>query len=248
MVLHTVSGGQAVSKRDPGGKGSQQFSRSRYVVYNIPRNQSGLLRGSSQGLRRRFCMASMAVFVYERPCKPRLNGVKEKFHEQKKDKRLKRLRVVDSHTGGEPTRIIVSGGPALAARTMAERLEEFRREHDYLRHALVNEPRGSEVIVGALLCEPANAGSAAGVIYFNNVGYLGMCVHGTIGLVVTLSHLGRIGAGMHQIESPVGTVAATLHGTGEVTVDNVPSFRHLRDVAVEVPGHGEIRGDVAWGG
>src|SRR4029077_8450311 len=101
--------------------------------------------------------------------------------------RLKRVRVVDSHSGGEPTRIVVSGGPPLSAGTMAQRLEEFQLQHDYLRHALVNEPRGSEVIVGALLCEPANSGSAAGVFYFNNVGYLGMCVHGTIGLVVTLA-------------------------------------------------------------
>src|SRR6478609_12022572 len=123
--------------------------------------------------------------------------------------RIKRVRVVDSHTGGEPTRIIVSGGPALPRTAMSAQLEGFRRDHDYLRHALVNEPRGSDVVVGALLCEAANAGSIAGVIYFNNVGYLGMCVHGTIGLVVTLSYLGKIGVGDHKIETPVGTVTAT---------------------------------------
>jgi 4-hydroxyproline epimerase len=109
--------------------------------------------------------------------------------------RIERVRVVDSHTGGEPTRIIVAGGPKLPCGTMALRLEEFRRQHDYLRRALVNEPRGSEVIVGALLCDPVNPGSTAGIIYFNNVGYLGMCVHGTIGLIVTLSFLGKIGLG-----------------------------------------------------
>jgi 4-hydroxyproline epimerase len=155
---------------------------------------------------------------------------------------------VDSHTGGEPTRIVVSGGPSLSAGTMAKRLEEFRLQHDYLRHALVNEPRGSQVIVGALLCEPANSGSAAGVLYFNNVGYLGMCVHGTIGLVVTLAHLRKIGAGDHKIDTPVGTVTATLHDSGEVSVANVPSRRIAKQVGVHVPGHGTVRGDIAWGG
>jgi 4-hydroxyproline epimerase len=131
---------------------------------------------------------------------------------------------------------------------MAQRLEEFRAEHDYLRHALVNEPRGSEVTVGALLCEPANRESAAGVLYFNNVGYLGMCVHGTMGLVVTLCHLGKIGVGDHKIETPVGTVTATLHDSGEVSVANVPSRRTAKQVGVHVPGHGMVRGDIAWAG
>ena len=131
---------------------------------------------------------------------------------------------------------------------MSGRLEEFRRDHDYLRHALVNEPRGSAVIVGALLCEPTNPGSAAGVIFFNNVGYLGMCGHGTIGLLVTLSHLGRIGLGEHKIDTPVGTVTATLHDGGAVTVANTPSRRTAKCVAAHVPGYGTVRGDIAWGG
>src|SRR5262249_55902636 len=118
--------------------------------------------------------------------------------------RIKRVRAVDSHTGGEPTRIIISGGPELRGGDMSAQLEAFRRDHDYLRHALVNEPRGSEVIVGGLLCAPVNPGSAAGIIFFNNVGYLGMCVHGTIGLMVTLKHLGKIGVGEHRIDTPVG--------------------------------------------
>jgi len=161
---------------------------------------------------------------------------------------LKRTRVVDSHTGGEPTRIIVEGGPELTAATMSLRLEEFRRDYDYLRRALVNEPRGSDVVVGAMITEPVNEGSTAGVIYFNNVGYLGMCVHGTIGLIVTLSHLGRIGLGEHGIDTPVGTVRATLHESGEVTVANVPSRRTAKQVGVHVPGYGTVRGDIAWGG
>ena len=164
------------------------------------------------------------------------------------DRSLARIRVVDSHTGGEPTRIIVAGGPNLPQPTMTARLDEFRRHYDHLRHALVNEPRGSEVIVGALVTAAVNQGSVAGVIYFNNVGYLGMCVHGTIGLIVTLSYLGRISIGEHKIDTPVGTVTATLHDTGEVTVANVPSRRTASRVGIHVPGYGTVRGDIAWGG
>ncbi|MDP3223501.1 MAG: proline racemase family protein, partial [Rubrivivax sp.] len=157
-------------------------------------------------------------------------------------------RLIDSHTGGEPTRLLVSGGPDLGRGSMAERLRQFRQHHEHWRRALVNEPRGNDVLVGALLCEPVDPASACGVIFFNNVGYLGMCGHGTIGLVATLLHLGRLVAGQHRIETPVGTVQATLHGDGSVTVANVPAFRHARQVAVDVPGHGRLHGDVAWGG
>jgi 4-hydroxyproline epimerase len=160
----------------------------------------------------------------------------------------RRVRVIDSHTGGEPTRLVVSGGPDLGAGSLSDRLETFRTQHDDFRSAVVNEPRGSDVIVGALLCEPVSPTSIAGVVFFNNVGYLGMCGHGTIGLVVTLAHLGRIGPGQHQIETPVGTVSAILHETGEVTVNNLPSYRIAKHVPVEVPGFGKVHGDVAWGG
>jgi 4-hydroxyproline epimerase len=158
-----------------------------------------------------------------------------------------RVRVIDSHTGGEPTRVVIAGGPDLGRGDMAERLERFRTHHDTFRSAIVNEPRGSDVIVGALLCEPVDPASAAGVIFFNNVGYLGMCGHGTIGLIVTLAYLGRIRPGEHKIETPVGVVGAVLHETGEVTVHNVPSHRLAANVAVEIR-HGLIYGDVAWGG
>ena len=162
--------------------------------------------------------------------------------------RLQRVHVVDSHTGGEPTRIVVAGGPPFRSQSIEGRLDEFRKDHDGLRRALVSEPRASEVVVGALLCEPAKPGSAAGVIFFNNVGYLGMCVHGTIGLIVTLAYLEKIGTGEHRIDTPVGTVSATLLGQGEVSVANVPSMRTAKRVSVHVPGHGTVRGDVAWGG
>jgi 4-hydroxyproline epimerase len=161
---------------------------------------------------------------------------------------MRRLKAIDSHTGGEPTRVIVSGFPSLGNGTMAERMQRFKTEFDHYRSAIVNEPRGNDAIVGALLCEPADPANAAGVIYFNNVGYLGMCGHGTIGLMVTLAHLGRIQPGTHRIETPVGTVEATLHKNNEVSVANVASYRHAANVAVDVPGLGVIKGDIAWGG
>jgi len=156
--------------------------------------------------------------------------------------------VIDSHTGGEPTRVVISGGPDLGTGPLSERLERFRSQHDNFRSAVVNEPRGSDVIVGALLCDPVDPVSAAGVIFFNNVGYLGMCGHGTIGLVATLSFMNRIEPGEHHIETPVGTVSAVLHRNGEVTVNNVASYRLAANVEVEVPSYGKVHGDVAWGG
>jgi 4-hydroxyproline epimerase len=161
---------------------------------------------------------------------------------------MERIRIVDSHTGGEPTRVVVEGGPDLGGGSLKQRLERFRRDHDRYRSAIVNEPRGSDVMVGALLLKPEDPSAAAGVIYFNNVGYLGMCGHGTIGLVVTLAHLGRISQGKLRIETPVGLVGAELHEGSRVSVQNVRSYRFATGVSVEVPGHGAVRGDVAWGG
>ena len=161
---------------------------------------------------------------------------------------LQRVQTVDSHTAGEPTRVVIAGGPDLGGGAMAERLERFRRDHDAFRSAIVNEPRGSDVLVGALLQEPVDPAAAAGVLFFNNVGMLGMCGHGTIGLVRTLQYLGRIEPGRHRIETPVGPVEAELMGDGRVSVRNVPAYRHRKGVRVEVPGHGAVTGDVAWGG
>jgi 4-hydroxyproline epimerase len=160
----------------------------------------------------------------------------------------RRIHIVDSHTGGEPTRVVIEGGPPLGARSLAERLARFRDEFDRFRSAIVNEPRGSDAVVGALLCEPVDPSCSAGVIFFNNAGYLGMCGHGTMGLVVTLAYLGRIGLGTHRIETPVGVVQAHLHAGGEVTVSNVASYRTQANVSVEVDGFGTVTGDVAWGG
>lgn len=161
---------------------------------------------------------------------------------------MKKISVIDSHTGGEPTRIVIAGGPDLGGGTVAEQLKIFRERHDDFRSAVVNEPRGSDVLVGALLVPPADNSCVCGVIFFNNVGCLAMCGHGTIGLVVTLAHLGKIKPGEHKIETCVGVVAATLHPNGEVSVANVPSYRKSKSVTVDVPGIGKISGDVTWGG
>jgi 4-hydroxyproline epimerase len=161
---------------------------------------------------------------------------------------IQKVRIIDSHTGGEPTRLAISGGPNLGTGSLADRLSRLRAEHDEFRSSVVNEPRGSDVMVGALLCEPTDPSCAAGVIFFNNVGYLGMCGHGTIGLIASLAHIGRIGTGEHRIETPVGVVTATLHESGDVTISNVPSYRKAAKVVVEVPAYGKICGDVAWGG
>ncbi len=171
---------------------------------------------------------------------------------------MQRIHTVDSHTGGEPTRVVVSGGPELGAGTVAGRLKVLRERHDSFRSTVVNEPRGSAVLVGAWLCEPSDQSCVAGVVFFNNVGYLGMCGHGTIGLIVTLAHLGRIQPGEHRIETAVGVVTARLNTDGSVSVENVPSFRQAKAVTIEVPSAGgasgtarpamAITGDVAWGG
>jgi 4-hydroxyproline epimerase len=161
---------------------------------------------------------------------------------------MKTLNFIDSHTGGEPTRLVVSGGPDLGTGTLTERFRNLREHHDDWRAGVVTEPRGSDVVVGALLCEPDNPECVAAVIFFNNVGYLGMCGHGTIGLVVSLAYLGKIGAGSHKIQTPAGVVEATLNGDGSVSVRNVPAYRYQHAVTVDIPGHGPLAGDVAWGG
>jgi 4-hydroxyproline epimerase len=161
---------------------------------------------------------------------------------------MKSIRIIDSHTGGEPTRLVIEGGPELGEGPMAARLARFRAEFDHIRSAVVNEPRGSDTVVGALLCAPHRKECQLGVIFFNNVGYLGMCGHGTIGLVASLAHLGRLEPGVVKIDTPPGPVEARLHENGEVTIGNVPSYRHAHRVRLQVPGAGEVVGDVAYGG
>ena len=159
-----------------------------------------------------------------------------------------RVKVLDSHTGGEPTRLVIEGGPDLGRGPLRERVKIFREQYDRFRTAVVNEPRGSDVMVGALLCEPHEPGCQVGVIFFNNVGYLGMCGHGTIGLVASLAHLGRIRPGKLRIDTPVGPIDAVLHASGEVSFDNVPSYRQTKDLALPLADGGAVPCDLAWGG
>jgi 4-hydroxyproline epimerase len=161
---------------------------------------------------------------------------------------VQRVSVIDTHTGGEPTRVVISGGPELGDGTLAERVAVFRDRHDTFRSAVVNEPRGSDVMVGAILVPPSTDDCAAGVIFFNNVGYLGMCGHGTIGVAIALEHLGRVGPGTHRLDTPVGAVTITLEGRNTVSIDNVESYRLAKNVSVAVPGLRTYVGDVAWGG
>ncbi len=156
--------------------------------------------------------------------------------------------VVDSHTGGEPTRVVLSGGPDLGLGTLAERRARFDAEHADWRDAVVREPRGHAAMVGALLVPPDDPAALVGVIFFNDVGTLGMCGHGAMGVLVTLAHLGRAGPGPHVLDTPVGPVIATLQGEHTVEIANVPAYRHRADVALDVPGVGRVVGDVAWGG
>ena len=161
---------------------------------------------------------------------------------------ITKIHVIDTHTGGEPTRLVIDGFPGLGHGTMAERRTVLAEQFDDWRAATVLEPRGSDVVVGALLCQPVSASSAAGVIFFNNSGYLGMCGHGTIGLIASLAYLGRIQPGEHTIETPVGDIRASLHDDGSVSVHNVPAYRYRHAVQVQVPGIGTVTGDIAWGG
>lgn len=153
------------------------------------------------------------------------------------------MRVIDSHTGGEPTRLIVSGGPTLVGESLAELRADFAARYDHVRRGLMLEPRGNDIIVGAMLTEPKAPGCDHGVIFFNNVGMLGMCGHGTIGVVESLRHLGLVQQGEIKLDTPVGVVTATLHEDHSVSFDNVPAYRYRKDVAC-----GDFVGDIAWGG
>jgi len=158
------------------------------------------------------------------------------------------LKIIDSHTGGEPTRVIVDGCPDLGNGTLAEKREILKANHDWIRTSALLEPRGFPAMVGAVLTEPHAPDCTAGVIFFNNGGYLGMCIHGTIGLAVTLQHMGTITAGSHRIDTPVGVVTVHLNDYGSVSVDNVPCYRYQKNISLEVPNFGSVTGDIAWGG
>jgi 4-hydroxyproline epimerase len=164
------------------------------------------------------------------------------------ERAFERITVIDSHTAGEPTRCVLAGSPSLGNGPLTERLERLRMDYDPWRRAILCEPRGSDVIVGAWILPPDFPDCAAAVIFFNNAGYLGMCGHGTIGVAVTLAHLGRIGPGSHRIQTPVGVVGVQLESPNTATIENVPAYRHIAGAQVQVSGYGNVSGDVAWGG
>jgi 4-hydroxyproline epimerase len=151
---------------------------------------------------------------------------------------MKKIRVIDSHTGG----------PDLGVGPLSERKTIFRDRFDDFRKTVILEPRGNDVLVGALLVPPSDPRCVAGVIFFNNVGYLNMCGHGTIGVGVTLGHLGKITPGRHLLETTVGIVPFEYDGKNRVTLDNVPSYRYSTQVRIPVEGYGMLSGDIAWGG
>ncbi|MGB7262135.1 MAG: proline racemase family protein [Albidovulum sp.] len=158
------------------------------------------------------------------------------------------MHVIDSHTGGEPTRVILDGAPDLGVGPLADRARLLATEHSAFYRSVLLEPRGQPAMVGALLVKPVDPGCVTGVIYFDADAVLGMCGHGTIGLVVTLAHMGRIGIGTHRIETPVGVVEVTLNDANTVTVTNIESRRVHHAASVEVDGLGTVTGDVAYGG
>jgi proline racemase len=131
---------------------------------------------------------------------------------------------------------------------MLERRSRFAAHFDAWRRAIVCEPRGSDVMVGALITEAERADSLAGVIFFNNVGYLGMCGHGTIGVAVALAYAGRVERGRYALDTPAGQVAFELLDDGRVRINNVPSYRYRANVEVQLSTGRRISGDIAWGG
>lgn len=157
-------------------------------------------------------------------------------------------KVIDSHTGGEPTRVIIDGGPDLGSGPISERARLLETKHDKFCRSVLCEPRGYDAMVGALIVTPVEKNCLTGVIFFNTSQNLGMCGHATVGLLVTLYYLGKISVGNYKIETPVGIISAQLHDPNTVSVINVESYRYKKGVSIQVEQYGEITGDIAWGG
>lgn len=160
----------------------------------------------------------------------------------------RKIDVIDSHTGGEPTRVVLHGAPALDASSAADALAKLRARHHGFRRALIDEPRGSDILVGALLLPAFDPASVATILFFNNVDFFAMCGHGTIGVAVTMAHEGTLQPGEHQFDTAAGPIKVTLRDAHRVSLQNVPSYRLQRAARLEVPDIGTVRGDIAWGG
>lgn len=161
---------------------------------------------------------------------------------------LKKIRVIDSHTEGEPTRVIISGVAEPAGDSMSEKREDFAKNLDWVRSAVVCEPRGHDAMVGVMLCEPVEPDCVVGLIFFNNVDVLNGCLHATMGAAVTLMHQGKVSAGTHRLDTPTGVVTVDVSDEGSVTVENVRSYRDQAEVKLTLPRYGEVTGEIAWGG
>jgi proline racemase len=166
------------------------------------------------------------------------------------------IQAVDSHTAAEPTRVITGGLPTIRGATMAEKRDQLRQEHDSIRKSLVLEPRGHDAIVLAFLLPPTRDDADLGVVFANDAGYLGMCGHGSIGLVTTAVAMGLVPAVEPvteiALDTPVGLircrVAVEAGRPKSVTITNVPSFLYRQRVIVDVHGFGKVAADVAYGG
>lgn len=167
-----------------------------------------------------------------------------------------RIQAIDSHTEGEPTRVVTRGLPAVPGDTMLARREWLRENLDDLRTALIHEPRGHEALVMAYLLPPATAGATVGVVFSNSLGYLNMCGHGAIGVATVLVWMGQVAiqepVTRVVLDTPPGAVSLDVHVQDgrpkAATLENVPSFLLHRDLQVDVPGHGRHLVDIAYGG
>lgn len=167
-----------------------------------------------------------------------------------------RIKTIDVHTAGEPLRVILDGFPALPRGTILDKRRYLKENLDFLRTALMWEPRGHADMYGALITEPITEGSDIGVIFMHNEGYSTMCGHGIIGLAMVLLETGLLSKeGDHpviKIDTPAGLVTAIAHREGShvkaVSFHNVPSFVYLADQTIDIPGLGKINFDIAFGG
>ena len=162
---------------------------------------------------------------------------------------------IDGHTCGNPVRVVAGGAPALAGSTMLEKRAHFLAEFDWIRHALMFEPRGHDMMSGAILYPPTRADCDAAILFIETSGCLPMCGHGTIGTVTTMIERGLVTPatpGRLNLDTPAGPVAAEYEQKGPfvewVRLTNVPSYLHASGLEADVDGIGRLRIDVAYGG
>jgi proline racemase len=167
-----------------------------------------------------------------------------------------RIRTIDAHAEGEPLRIITEGFPPLLGKSILEKRRHIQDNFDHLRTALMWEPRGHADMYGCVLTDPASPDGTIGVIFLHNEGYSTMCGHGIIALTTVVLETGKIarnaGETILKIDTPAGRVTAKAHVVDNrverVAFENVPSFVYALDQCISVPGLGEVRIDVAFGG